>query len=315
MAERLPRHIVDTRDLNTGQLFDVFVESAKMESVFQYGGSNPLEGRRFYLLFYEPSNLTADSFIGAIDVLGGKARDREEAEQSMWQGSSLENQVRRIGNLRYDCLILRGHQYGDAQRAAEVSKIPVISAGEFSGNKHIDFGQHPTQVMTDLYTVYQIHRELKGLNIVIAGDARSNPVVNSLIIATHFFEGINLTVATPSAIASFDPAFEAWLKEEDVNFKRVHKTEEVFKEADVVLIATSLHTNGVEIANQHGGQRFNLTPETLDLLPSHALVLHDMVRGEKPETSSHPKAVWDRQEANHLYTKMALLGMLDYTRE
>lgn len=311
MAEVLPKHIVDTRDLSRGILLDVFTESGRMEEMLKGGFANQSLGdKRFYLLFYEPSNLTADSFIGAINALGGRYRDREEADQSMWQGSRLEIQVRRIGNLKFDCLILRGHEYGDARRASSVSNISVINAGEFSGNKFTGFGQHPTQVLPDLYTLYQTHPDFRGLKMVVAGDIRANPVVNSFIIAANFFEGIHLTIASPDAISSFEPSFEKWVKEEGLDLERVNTTEEVFKTADVVLIASSHHTEGVEIANNHSNLRFNLSPETLDLLPTHAVVLHDMVRGEKPETSSHPRAVWDRQETNHLYTKMALLSRI-----
>ena len=65
-----------------------------------------------------------------------------------------------------DVIVIRHHEAGGAQRAAQVSPVPVINAGDGNG------GQHPTQALLDLYTIYR-ERPLDGLSVAIHRRTRS----------------------------------------------------------------------------------------------------------------------------------------------
>ena len=62
-------------------------------------------------------------------------------------------------------IVLRHPEKGSAARAAKVSKVPIINGGD-------GVGEHPTQALLDLYTIYK-HKSLnKPLSIALVGDLK-----------------------------------------------------------------------------------------------------------------------------------------------
>ena len=121
-----------------------------MERVVARGGSLDYQNRIMATLFYAPSTRTRFSFEAAMHRLGGRVLSTEQARafSSEIEGEQVEDSIRIIGSYS-DVIVVRHHEEGGARRAAEVSPVPVINAGDGNG------GQHPTQALLDLYTIYR----------------------------------------------------------------------------------------------------------------------------------------------------------------
>ena len=127
-----------------------------METVVAAGGNDELSGRIMASLFYEPSTRTRLSFEAAMLRLGGEVIGTESAGQfsSVAKGETLEDTVRIVSGY-CDVLVLRHFDVGASKRAAAVSPVPVINAGDGPG-------QHPTQALLDLYTIQKELGRLDG---------------------------------------------------------------------------------------------------------------------------------------------------------
>jgi len=79
----------------------------------------------------------------------------------------LEDRIRILNAYPFDFLLLRYHLEGGASRAAAVSQVPVINAGD-------GVGQHPTQALLDLYTLWRELGRIDGLRVALVGDLRDS---------------------------------------------------------------------------------------------------------------------------------------------
>ena len=144
------RHVIESQQLTLPTLNALFQRADQMERVLARGGTQDYASRIMASLFYEPSTRTRFSFESAMYRLGGHVLSTERANEfsSVMMGESLEDTIRVVNNYA-DVIVLRHYQIGGAQRAAAVSTVPVINAGDGKG------GQHPTQALLDLYTIYK----------------------------------------------------------------------------------------------------------------------------------------------------------------
>lgn len=135
------KHVVESQQFGKDALDVIFAEARKMERVRPgTAESKLLEGRIMATLFYEPSTRTRLSFESAMSHLGGMILSTESAGEysSAAKGETLEDTIRTIEGYA-DCIVLRHFQEGASKRAASVSSIPILNAGDGPG-------QHPSQV-------------------------------------------------------------------------------------------------------------------------------------------------------------------------
>src|SRR5581483_7278185 len=158
------RHVVESQQFTVPLLMDLFNRARGMENVVARGGTLDYHNKIMASLFYEPSTRTRFSFEAAMHRLGGRVLSTEHARtfSSEIEGEQVEDSIRIIGSYS-DVIVNRHHEEGGARRAAQVSPVPVINAGDGMG------GQHPTQALLDLYTIYR-ERPLDGLSVAIIGE-------------------------------------------------------------------------------------------------------------------------------------------------
>src|SRR3990170_3021378 len=135
-------HILESQQFTVPSLLELFVRTGAMERIVARGGTKDYENRIMSTLFYKPSTRTRFSFEAAMHRLGGSVLSTERANEfsSEIRGEHLEDTIRIISNCS-DVIVLRHTEEGAAKRAAQVSSVPVINAGEGAG------GQHPTQAL------------------------------------------------------------------------------------------------------------------------------------------------------------------------
>src|SRR6266851_3030487 len=146
---RLPKYdLVSIDDLAIDEIEEIFALADRYAAALERGERQTLaSGLIMATLFYEPSTRTRFSFETAMLRLGGSVISTENARQfsSVSKGETLEDTIRIIAGYA-DAIVMRHFESGAARRAAEVSRVPIINAGDGTG-------QHPTQALLDLYTI------------------------------------------------------------------------------------------------------------------------------------------------------------------
>ncbi len=166
------KHIVSIDDLNKEEIFNLF-KSAKRIQWAPWLVRNYLKHKILSNLFYEPSTRTSSSFAAAMYNLGGNVISINDVNySSVAKGENLEDTIITMACYA-DIIVLRTKNIGDARRAAELNQCPIINAGDGSG-------EHPTQTLLDLYTIYLEKKTIEGLNITFAGDIRNSRTIHSL---------------------------------------------------------------------------------------------------------------------------------------
>ena len=147
-------------------------------------------GKILATMFFEPSTRTRLSFEAAMERLGGKVLGfADPASSSAAKGESIADTIRMIGCYA-DIAVIRHPAEGAAHVAALHSFIPVINAGD-GGH------QHPTQTLTDLYTIRTKKGRFHDLTIGLCGDLKYGRTVHSLIHAMCRYENIHFVLISP----------------------------------------------------------------------------------------------------------------------
>ena len=292
-------HLVETQQFDRESLGELF----KLATALEGTREESIKGKILASLFFEPSTRTRLSFESAMLRLGGEVITMESGDSSSQsKGETLEDSIKVINNYA-DIIVMRHPEVGSAARAAVVSKIPVINAGD--GN----MGQHPTQALLDLYT---IQRELKredGIHIAFVGNLKYYRSPRSLAYLLSKYKDIRVTFISAPELRMEDDV-KAHLKENNVPFTETEDMAEGIKDADVVYqtrIAKEWIKNDAEYEKQRG--RYIITRAVADAMKQGAIIIHPLPRVGEIEAAvdDSPHAVYFRQVGYGLLVRMALL--------
>ena len=260
-------HLISIDDLDYTQVQNIFQSTEKIKqnpSKYQ----KKLRGSILSNLFYEPSTRTSSSFHAAMCKLGGDVISINEITySSVAKGENLEDTIVTMGNYS-DIIVLRSKTAGDAQRAAMVSTVPIINAGD--GN-----GEHPTQTLLDLYTIWEKYKKTYGLTITFLGDIENGRTVHSL-----------------------HRALENW---NECHFRETYNIDDLPK-SDVYYFT--------RVQKERGSiGSYQLTEKHVKEMPEDCMVMHPFPRNEEiPQWfDADPRAKYFEQMRNGLYVRMALL--------
>ena len=294
-------HVVAAKQLAEKALLKQLFELA--DSFAAGKNNNSLKGKVLATLFYEPSTRTRFSFEAAMLRLGGQVISSENAfeHSSAKKGETLQDSIRIVASYA-DCIILRHPETGAADKAAAVSSVPIINAGDGSG-------EHPSQALLDVYTIQKELGRLDNLNIVLVGDFLYGRTVHSLVQLLDIYDNIQLSLVAPLQLA-LPAKYKRGLK------NRIVETtdfQSVLPEADVVYMTRvqkeRFQTKG-EYENLKAAYVFG--EKELSLLKKEAIIMHPLPRVDEisQAVDADPRAAYFRQAQNGLYVRMALLQYL-----
>src|SRR5579884_1634629 len=220
-------HVVEAQQFDRPTLLELFEASRCMEEVARKGGVTDYHQRIMATLFYEPSTRTRFSFEAAMHRLGGRVISTENAAEfsSVAKGETLEDTVR-IMNGYADVIVLRHSEVGAARRAAAVSRVPIINAGD-------GVGQHPTQALLDLYTIRKEIGAIDGLRIAMVGDLAQGRTVRSLAYLLSKYRDVKIYFVAPPQLKMREDILEH-LREHGTWFTEETMLDRVLPEVDVV---------------------------------------------------------------------------------
>jgi len=258
-------------------------------------------------VFYEPSTRTRLSFESAMMRLGGRVISTENAREfsSAAKGETLEDTIRIVDGYA-DVIVLRHYESGAAERAARVSSVPIINAGDGPG-------QHPTQALLDLYTIEKELGHVDGISIAMVGDLANGRTVRSLCYLLAKYKDVKMYFVAPDVVRMRDDIKE-YLKRHRIPFYEEEDLKEVASKVDVIYqtrIQKERFGDRIEDYERARGV-YIINHEILDAMKPDAIIMHPLPRVDEiaPEVDEDPRAAYFRQAQNGLYIRMALLKMV-----
>jgi aspartate carbamoyltransferase catalytic subunit len=298
-------HVIESQQFSRSLLDDLLARAEEIKRD-PHRFSGRLNGSVMAALFYEPSTRTRLSFEAAMLRLGGQTIGTDNAREfsSAAKGETLEDTIRIVSGYA-DVIVLRHNEEGAARRAAKVSTVPVINAGDGPG-------QHPTQALLDLYTIQDELHRIDGIAIAMVGDLANGRTVRSLTYLLSKFKNIKIWFVAPPQVAMRDD-LKAHLDEHRVPWEETEDLDAVLPQVDVVYqtrIQKERFTDPAAYQALKGVYRID--KHALGLMRKYAIVMHPLPRVDEiaPEVDADPRAAYFRQARNGLHIRMALLDRL-----
>ncbi len=300
------KHVIEAQQFDPDFLKRLFSRASEMQGLFNGNGSREqlnklLPGKMMFNVFYEPSTRTRMSFSAAAQHMGMEVVTTENAKEfsSAAKGETLEDTIRTLCEYHPDAIVLRHHESGAAERAAEISTVPIINAGDGSG-------QHPTQALLDLYTIEKELGRLKDLKIIIGGDLSHGRTARSLTYLLTKFSGNEITFVSPQSLRIGED-IKKHLANTKTPFQETEDLETVLPKADVVYWTRVQKERLAE--GEKVEKHFIIDIPQLRLMKKDSILMHPLPRVDEitPAVDSTPQAAYFRQAGNGMFVRMAIL--------
>lgn len=299
-------HFIESQQLDKETIFQIFSKADELRNSKEI--PQLLNGKVVATVFYEPSTRTRLSFESAVLKLGGKLISTENAKDfsSAVKGESIEDTVRVLSSYA-DGIIMRHYEEGSLNIASSVSKVPVINAGDGKG-------QHPTQALLDLYTIYREFGKLSGLKIAIVGDLTSGRTARSLCYLLGKFPDNEIVFLSPEHLKMKDDIKE-YLSKHGVKFSEEKNLDLVLPEVDIVYM-TRIQKERITLDEYNSARgKYVINSNNFSLLKKDSRILHPLPKIDEINLpieveENDSRVAYFRQAENGLYARMALLAYL-----
>ena len=260
--------------------------------------------------FYQPSTRTRLAHEAAMLRLGGKVTGFADPKMTRAGDFYQESIKDTVHMLEYygDVIVMRHFQQGAPAEAARWSSIPVINAGD-------GWGEHPTQVLTDLYTVFKERGSLDGLHFVLVGDMRMR-TMHSISYALSQFDIQASYIAPPEM--SLTPEFKKEIDGLNVRYREVEHIDQVIEQADVIYMEPVVQPDYTKSRDERAGEvgmtpaNYQVTKALLKRAKPDCIVLHSLPRMDEllPEVDDTGHARYWIEAFNGVVVRMALLSLV-----
>ncbi|MDD5068740.1 MAG: aspartate carbamoyltransferase [Candidatus Pacebacteria bacterium] len=295
-------HIVGSEEFDTKFIERIFSIADRLKKKTD----TPLRGKILASLFYEPSTRTRFSFESAMLRLGGSVISTENAREfsSASKGEILEDSIKVINNYA-DVIVMRHYEAGAAKRAASVSKIPLINAGDGPG-------QHPTQALLDLYTIKKELGKIDGIRIALVGDLKNSRTIRSLSYLLGKYKNIKIYFVSPKSL-QINNEIKTYLKKHKVVFEEMENTKSIISSIDV-LYQTRIQKERFKNQKEYLRLRdfYRVDMHLVTQMKKEAIIMDPLPRVHTiaTEVDASPKAMYFKQVHYGLLIRMALLKYL-----
>jgi aspartate carbamoyltransferase catalytic subunit len=305
------RDILSLKEFEREEFFHVFEVADELAPIAKSRrNSDLLTEKTLVTAFYQPSTRTRLAHEAAMHRLGGHVTGFSDAKMTRAGDFYQESIKDTVKMLEYygDVIVMRHFQQGAPHEAAKWASVPIINGGD-------GWGEHPTQILTDLYTVLTEKGRIDGLHWLAVGDMRMR-TMHSLGYALSQFDCPITFVSPPDMSPTKE--FKAELTQFGVNFSEAEHVEQAIAKADVILVEPVVqpdYTKSRQEVSEHGltPANYKITRELLTKkAKSDAILLHSLPRMDEIPTDVDITR-WSRywQEAfNGVVMRMALLALV-----
>lgn len=263
-----------------------------------------LEGTVVASLFFEPSTRTRLSFESAANQLGARVIGfSDPGATSLQKGETLHDTIEMVSSYS-DIIVMRHPREGSARYSSEISKVPVINAGDGAN-------QHPTQCMLDLYSIMKTQGRLDNLNIAFVGDLKYGRTVHSLVQAMcNFNPTFHLVSPTELKLPS---SVKMTIKKNNHKYFQYTNLEDVIPAADIIYmtrIQRERFSDSLEY--ERVKDSYVLTADMLKGCKPNMRILHPLPRVNEIATDvdKTPHAYYFQQAQNGVYVRQALIAAI-----
>jgi len=299
-----PQHIVEVSQFDRGFVESLFVSADQLRDLPR--PSTLQAGKILATIFYEPSTRTRLSFESAMLRLGGQVISTENAREfsSAIKGETVEDTVMMASGYA-DAIVIRHFEQGAAARAAAVSPVPILNAGDGPG-------EHPTQALLDLYTIQHELGRIDNLRIALVGDLRYGRTARSLALLSRLTTGVELIFVSPPQVPMGDD-IRAALDTAGIPYRDEPNLAKVLPDVDVVY-QTRVQKERFASEDEYRAAKgtYILDRSMYDRLNPNAVVMHPLPRVDEitTEVDTDPRSAYFRQARNGVFVRMALLNLV-----
>lgn len=298
------RHLITLDDLSNFEIRQIFRLADQMRTNLATW-SGFCQGKLLATLFYEPSTRTRLSFESAMERLNGRTLGFADPHAaSVAKGETIADTARMVTN--YADLIVVRHSFSGAARVmARYANIPVINGGDGSH-------AHPTQALTDLYTVMARKGDVKGLTVGICGDLLYGRAAHSFALAIARFGGRLIHIA-PQGFQMPD-----WVLAQIKHLygqvpREALRLTDVIGELDVIYVNRLQEERlPADVDPETARSSYLVNADVMRDAKSDSMIMHPLPRVNELsyELDEDPRAAYFEQSANAIPTRMALIASL-----
>lgn len=312
MRSFMGRDILSLKDFERDEYFYLFdvAESLEHYARDRHNG-DLLTHKTMVTAFYQPSTRTRIAHEAAMHRLGGHVTGFADPKMTRAGDFYQESIKDTVHMLEYygDVIVMRHFQQGAPAEAAKWASVPIVNAGD-------GWGEHPTQVLTDLYTIRKERRRIDGLTFLCIGDMRMR-TMHSLSYALTQFDAKAIYVSPEEM--SLTEEFKAELDQRNLRYKVADHVGDVIHEADVIymepVVQPDYTKSREEVVDSKGRTppNYRVTRELLaEKAKGDAIILHSLPRQDELPTDvdgTRHARYW--QEAfNGVALRMGMLALI-----
>jgi aspartate carbamoyltransferase catalytic subunit len=307
----LGRDVLSLKDMERDDYFHIFrVADELLPHAETRHNGDLLRHKTLLTAFYQPSTRTRLATEAAMHRLGGHVLGFSDAKMTRAGDFYQETIKDTVHMLEFygDVIAMRHHEQGAPAEAAKWASVPVINCGD-------GWGEHPTQVLTDLYTIRKDKGRLDGLSVLCVGDMRMR-TMHSMLYAMSQFD-MEAMVVSPPEMSLLDE-FKAELDERNVSYREVESVEKCIADADVIYmepVVQADYTKAREEPSETYGRTpgaYRVTRELLHKAKGDAIILHSLPRMDElpADVDATRHARYWFEAFNGVVVRMALLALV-----
>jgi len=305
------RDILSLKGFEREEYFRVF-EVADELAPFARDRTNTdlLADKTMVTAFYQPSTRTRLAHEAAMLRLGGSVTGFSDVKNTRAGDFYQESIKDTVHMLEYygDVIVMRHFQQGAPAEAARWASIPVINAGD-------GWGEHPTQVLTDMYTIWNELGTLDGLHFVLVGDMRMR-TMHSMSYAMSQFD-IEATYIAPEDMSLTDE-FKKELDDLNLRYREVEHIDQAIADADVIYMEPVVQPDYTKSRDERSGDvgmtpaNYQVTRELMRKAKPDSIILHSLPRMDEllPEVDDTRHARYWVEAFNGVVVRMSLLALV-----
>jgi len=217
------KHFIHISDYTGEQLWDILKLAKKVKTQFRARNDfTPFKNKSLAMIFAKPSARTRVSFETGFEWMGGHALFLGPNDIGIGKREAIKD-ISRVFSRYNDVIMARLFDHNHIIELAEHSSIPVV-------NGLTDYN-HPCQIMTDIFTVWEHLDNIENVKIVYMGDG--NNIVHSwLHLAMRL--PIHFVCCCPKG---YEPDEKTVNKAKEVGISKIeilHNPDEAVNDADVI---------------------------------------------------------------------------------
>ena len=285
------------KELSKGNILEILSNSQNMK--IQDTKNLSLQNIIFGLLFFEPSTRTCLSFESAINRLGGKIIKYNKDYSSEKKGESLEDTIKTI-DYYVDVFIIRHSEKNIISKIKNITNKPIINAGDGSG-------EHPTQALLDLFTIFDYHKEIPK-NIAFTGEIKYSRTIHSLVYLLSKFNTSSIFHFVSDDKLKPEGEFLDFLKKINNNYFIHDNINSIINNIDVLYI-TRIQK---ERFNDEKVKPIIINKEIVKNSKESMIIMHPLPRNNELSTDldDYYQSKYFEQIQNGVYVRMAIIDFI-----